>query len=152
MKTGAIFLLFLVMSPVLTLAAECIVGIDDYCDPQCIPVDFDCEQNPRTLHQDATCIPEPDGVCDENCLDSDWDCITQRGESISPEAQILLETPPSTSSTSTTSIISFDDRSLTSFQIILLSGGLMLLAGLVLLFFHQLRQRKNLAQYAPLHW
>ena len=82
-----IMLLFFVILTLLRLtsAADCFIGIDDYCDPQCVQSDPDCEENPFALQQDANCTSFVDGYCDPNCVDSDRDCFNETAALLSEE-------------------------------------------------------------------
>ncbi|MFP4118450.1 MAG: hypothetical protein ACLFTH_00155 [Candidatus Woesearchaeota archaeon] len=42
-----ITLLTILVLTSLSAAAECVPGIDGYCDPECLEVDFDCARNPN---------------------------------------------------------------------------------------------------------
>lgn len=150
MKLFLNILLIILFIP-LVFGTECIVGIDNYCDPNCIPVDYDCPQNPYAGIQDSQCISSPDGKCDPNCMDSDWDCLFEQGKQSTSDTGLfdvgvfeeLKEEPQSF-------IASFENNSLSAIQIIMLLAGIILIMAILLIYLHRLRYKKNAASYEAL--
>lgn len=156
-----LFFSFLLLLSTSVLAAECVVGIDDYCDPNCIPVDFDCPQNPYVNQQDVDCKTEADGRCDENCLDSDWDCLTINHEDQQRKNtyEVLVEeepylVPPSQATqpdTSISFIATFEDTDeLSTTQIILIIGGVVFLLVIIIFIFYHYKAKQTTDAYSGL--
>ena len=141
-------------------ADDCLIGIDDYCDPNCIDVDYDCPNNPYIAQQDSVCILELDGICDENCMDYDKDCILRQEEQIAQEVAVILEHLKEERSDDTIYIVesevdqsilsSFQSNSLSRFQLVLLALGLIFLGIFILLIFYHLKKKKDMVDYSSL--
>ncbi len=141
-----LLLLLLVFVFLLSFAsAQCVEGIDDVCDPNCIEVDFDCAENSAGAEQDFVCNTAQDGICDTRCYEVDYDCIFKQQEDIKTPTNI-----PTSQAESQSFTARFSDSSPSTLELILFGVGFFLFAIGVLWALRHLEEKRERPQYHSL--